>query len=455
MTIDCTDLKNRIHNFFFYDTCDVNTVGIELEFPIVNLDGKYDKTYDILLELSFYIEHELKFTKKEQYLFEKEETRDKISFEYSANTLEFSMEKSLSLFEIYIRFRHYFKKIQEYLLTRKYILTGMGMHPHWRKICTNALDTSRYKTIEHYLCEYNKYLYGDFCAYTCSVQTHISPPIIGLIPNILNVFSFLSMIKGYLFSNSVDLYPDSHFINTVCCRDYLWLNSKFAIHKNNVGYYRKGNDKIEDVIDDILERTLYYIYRNSRCWYIGPYKIKDYFSKDKIKACDIISGEEVVFSTDINDLNSFRSYKFIETTKRRTIEIRDDCQQPVFDCFSPAAFNIGIYENIDEVKIIARDMCQDLGINFFDFLNNRNIATSINCIFSKKTLVYYLDKFYELAYLGLKKRNRNEEKLLKNFFWIRNSYKSPGIYSYENIMLKRSNLTKLVEYFSCTDVEDF
>ncbi len=430
------DVKQELHRLFLsVPATNLHNVGIEIELSIVSKEEDYSGNHSHDLQ-NFIINH-LNFIQifPDKLIFRHKTEKDIISFEYSINTLEFSMEKSDSLMKIKKRFLGYYDALQNFMKTKNLMLCGCGLHPHWQKINTRALELPHYQLTEYYLAQGAKesYLHNhdDFCAYSCAVQTHID--INHSIPELLNIYSFLGCIKGFLFSNSVDLTQTCDFQGMACVRDYLWWCSMFAFCSENVGYYHniKTND---DIIDNMLQRSMYYVCRDNEYLYIGPYKLAEYFSKDSVLAYNIFTGNKTTLSPQITDLQYFRSYKAIELTKRHTIEIRDDCQQPVYDTFGPCAFNLGISEALPEAYSLIDKLCKDMRIDFYNFINNRRLSTSLNPMLSEFVLNkwrIYCREFVLIARKGLQKRNLGEEELLDSVLKRHDILENPAKVAYK------------------------
>lgn len=436
--LNVNDVIQELYRLFIKgSSSNIHRVGVELELPIVNKDGDY--TRECTLELIDFIKNNLGFdeVKPSATQFKHETESDCISFEYSSNTIEFSMEKSDSLLKIKKRFSEYYDALQDFLSTKNFTLLGSGLHPHWHVINTNPLPQCYYTMIKHHLAQGDRisrfHNHSDFCAYTCAVQTHLD--INQDLPKLLNFYSFISAIKGFVFSNSVNLSQTNDFQNLACARDYLWWHSMFAYFPENIGYYKNINTTA-DIVNSMLERSMHYIYRNGMLYYTGCHKLSDYFSKNTINGYDLVTGRQITISPCLEDLQFFRSYKAIEITKRGTIEIRDDCMQPVYDAFAPSAFNLGISEMLPEACMLAKETARELGLNLYDFMPNRVLTTSLSAVddmdkSQQDKWRRYCEQFFLLAKQGLCKRNKGEEILLDNVLERKNILENPAVMLYK------------------------
>ena len=449
-------LTNEIFNKFInpFDLNSGNYIGLELEFPIVNLK-MLKNNMEIMQELMQLLINEadfkpLEFDNNGNISSIINNLNDQISFEYSINTLEFSLAKSESLPKIENVCMNYISIIQEFLSDHNSILTGFGIHPFYQQIDKKPINNNRYKVIHHFLKKEND-LFSEFVAYTSSSQVHINTNSSNL-PTIINTFSKIEWIKAILFSNSVMYLNKDDLCDVTCARDFLWQNSNFSFNRNNVGVYDKKFESIEDLIQDILERFMFYTVRNDQYICFNPLPLKDYFYFSKISGVIVNNSggriREVEFKPMIDDLNYFRSYKNIELTSKGTIEFRSECQQPFSDLFSPAAFYIGLLENFNMLQ------------NFLEknsLINNKNIKNSYlrylatrNLLFNsipKNTISNFIREILIIAYDGVLKRNYGEEKYLYVLFERCETLESPS-HNFLNLLTKGYSLVDLIKRYA-------
>lgn len=375
MNIEEVFIKKFFNNFGY--SLDV---GVEIEMPLVNFGGNHivnnvvvQGLFDNLGKIGF---NPCNYDKNGNTIATRSSSNgDAISLEYSLNTLEFSLDKEKSIIELEIKFNKYYDFIQEYLKQYNYSLCANGINPYYKQIDKTCLSQDRYKMIERILANDKKdKLYGQFCAYCCSIQTHINVNREKL-AKVLNLFTRITPMKEEIFANSY--LPELNLKNS---RKYLW-------EKSNFGPFNVGKNKyyssFDDIVEDYLGRSLFFIERNKQYFLLKyKYSLKDYFQQDKVIAFDT-NGKECFISPLEKDLDNFRSYKEIEISKYGTIEIRTDCMQKMEDVFKVVAFNVGIYENMDMVIKVLKQR-KKIGRN----------------------------ELIKLAQIGLSRRNLNEEKIL-------------------------------------------
>lgn len=402
-----------------------NKIGVELEFQIIDLDYKYEYTYceevvECLKKIGF------SRLGNEQYKF-KNNIGDVISYEYSFNCIEFSFSPSVYILEIKRRFISYFEPLQQLLMKHNCMMMGSGINPNIDYINQNAIPTQHYKVVEDFLkCKYPNYKrhnYAGFCSFISSCQTHIEVPK-NRICQFLRQYYIISGLKGFLFSNSIN-YFDKSLPDYNCMRDYLWLRSNFGYYKENVGYYNKITSE-QDIINDIKERTLYSVTKSNETYLIEPQKLKVIENNKEVYGLNINNLKHSTIKLDLNDLVEFRSYKMAELTRYGTVEIRDDCQQPLSDCFVSVALMTGINANLteifdflDSIEEQIHDLFGDDKYKFREYAisNHMSIPQNFND---------WLDKLVNLSIQGLKMRGFGEEVLLEPLLSREHLYCSPG-----------------------------
>lgn len=355
-------------------------VGIEIEMPLVNMIQPYKIDKKIVQKL-------FKEMLKNDFIatvydndnniisIKNINTNDTISMEYSWNTIEFSIQKELSIYKLIDKFNNYYNQINKYLEKYNYKLCDEGINPNYQYIDRKCLNQDRYKIIEKLLTKDQDDLFSQFCSYCCSVQTHVNVSKKDLI-KLFNLFSLISDNKENMFSNSY--MEETKLKNS---RKYLWNNSNFGplnIGKNKI--YRN----IKELKEDYLNRNLFYIQRDNKFYLLkNKTKIIDYFNNRENEVI-LSNGNTKKFKPNIEDFDNFRSYREVELTKYGTLEIRTDCMQKLNNLFKVVAFNVGISENLAAV------------LNYIE--NVENIEN---------------DFLIDLAIKGLKLRGYKEEELLK------------------------------------------
>lgn len=363
----------------FIDKINVNsrTIGVEIELPLIsNNEDKIIKIEDIKEMFLFLNKNGFETYDKDldnNCISVVNEQKDKISLEYSLNTIEFSINKSENLYDLYYKFHNYFKLINNYIKRFNYELIGSGINPNYKKINRKCLNEERYNMIEKLLLSKpynNNRLFGEFCSYICSIQTHISPNKDTLI-TLLNVFNSLVEIKTDIFANS---YMEE--LKSKNSRNLLWENSNFG--KLNTGKIPNVRN-IQDIINMYKNSYMNIIQRDNKYLLIPKIKVNDYYNSDILYGIDYNNNVIKIIPQE-EDFKYYRAYRNIELTRHGTLEIRSDCTQRVENIFNVVAFNVGIWSNIEEAK--------------------RNIKNR-----DKK-------KWIEIARRGLYYRSKGEEKLL-------------------------------------------
>ncbi len=437
-----------------------NFIGIELEFPVINLNKK---PVDIcmLQKIMIFLINNHNFKKlatdtdKRIYSIQNSINKDIICFECSYNTLEFSMYRDKDIVSISKRFYDYFNIINNILISKNHTMTGLGFNPYYKFTNPSAIKNNRYEKIYsliNILKNYSKISqHNNFFSYVCSVQTHLDIDLSNL-PRFLNVISKIEWIKAILFSNSLNPDFKKGNKNCLCTRDLVYKNSIFSHNKNNINGFDVELNNINDVIDNILDRSIYYVYRNNTFIFFTPIKLKDYFNqknflgykftyKDKI--------EKIKFDPVYNDIQYFRSYKPLEITKLGTVEIRSDCQQSLDRTFSPSAFCLGILENLDQIEYYINKYFPSIIKKYSNsqlreiFIYENNIISALE----NSELFKFIKDIIFMSYEGLKRRNLGEEIFLEYLIENTDNLDSPAM-KMVHLINKNYSPEKIVQIYS-------
>src|SRR5665647_2519117 len=371
-------VKNLIYNkyIFPFDKNNDNdkNVGIELEFPLLNLN-KLPVEMDIINGLMDFImsgPYGFKMIRRDldgNIAGLINDDGDVISFDNSFNNIEFSMAKAPSISIIAIKFYQYIELIQKYLRKFNYIITGLGTNPYKEYITDSPVKIEIYNAIRDHLTKtkgdkYHNYSY--FPPYLSSVQTHIDVKNTDLI-TAFNLYAKLDFVRAILFSNSLP-FNDSgiSFKKFICFRDYLWEKSGFSYNPLNVGKNDIEFTSIDQIVNNYLDRSIFFKLRNEDYTSFTPIPIKDYFTDKR-------------YDSIPEDINTFLSFRTIELTFRGTIEVRSDCSQPLKEAFAPAAFNHGLSYKLNDATTLCNTFLSENNIKYSNS-QLRNFIISGNTI---------------------------------------------------------------------------
>ena len=120
-------------------------LGIELEYPVVNLSGNATDV-SLTKQLLVYLLDNFDF-KADKYDSDNNPIQvidkasgDMILFEVSYNTIEFAFAKAERISEVEERLDTYLGIIQPYLQNHNHELQGWGVNPNWQKMTTDLLN---------------------------------------------------------------------------------------------------------------------------------------------------------------------------------------------------------------------------------------------------------------------------------------------------------------------------
>ena len=397
-------------------------VGVELEFPLVFLEGEPKKEaalglfYELLEEKSFRV---AETDSDGMPAFIINDDGDVLSFDNSYHNFEFSLEKHESLIALSERFYRLFGRVQEYFLPRGMSLAGIGTHPMAEKLPPLPVSFPVYRMVGRFLSQFSG---GEYHQYTqfpqslSSVQTHLDVTAESL-PRTLTLYAALDFVRALLFSNSPAFINETAFSDCVCFRDYLWEKSGFGSLCANTGKIEGEFRTMDDVADGILSREMFYRVRDGEYELIKPQSLREYFAGDAPKT----------------DLDYYLSFCNIEVTRRGTLEVRSDCAQPVADAFCPPAFHLGILSELDTAEEILFGFLKTHLTKEEFCAPDRNRKLRDAAIYhyalpaSREDTRTLLLSLVELAENGLKKRQKGEEVLLSPLFLRAQNLRCPAM----------------------------
>lgn len=420
------DTRKLVYDTFLkpFENRQYGNVGIELEFPLVNLDKMpVDERvakgmFDYFTERGFKVELE----ENGQPLFITNDDGDCLSFDNSYNNFEFAMNYSDNLCNIADRFYSLLDKVQAYFKSHNHAIVGIGSNPYKKYTKKSHVDFSTYNMVDNYLSTFGENSpYPDFPAFLSSAQTHIDIPLCDL-PKAYTLYAKMDFVRGLLFSNSPDFEREGY----ICYRDYLWEQSAFSKCPNITGKVEGEFKTNDDIVDYIMSKGMFNRIRDGKYEIFEPVGMKEYFEReDALK----------------EDIECYLSFKNVEITHRGTLEVRSDCAQPFPDAIAPAAFNLGVAYNMDKISAIIEGFFEREGIEKTNTLL-RDETIRGNLIASRNALNELMSEIINCVEEGLLKRGKGEEKFLSPLYRRCMLLTCPGKLAY------RYNEDEIVEMYS-------
>ena len=336
-------------------------VGVELEYPVVNLEGKVTDI-EVVKELFRYLSSVLKFTVEKVDDFGNPiqlldpVSQDTILFEVAYTTVEFAFGRAKSIQEVEERFRDYMDLVQKKLGETNHAIVGCGIHPNWDKNENCPVTYPRYQMLMNYLKlsrtvpRTDLHDYPQYGAFICGSQVQLDVSRENYL-TVINVFNQIEAAKAYLFANSE--FSDSSW-DTKIARDIFWEQSMHGILQENAGVNSKDFQTEDEFFAYLSKSALFTAERNGQSYYFYPIAANEYLSQKTIEAYSL-SGEKVNLTPREADFKNHRSYQYQDLTTRGTVEFRSVCTQPFDKTFSSAAFHLGILENLENVKTYLQD----------------------------------------------------------------------------------------------------
>ena len=331
-------------------------VGIELEYPVANLEGKATDI-EVVKDLFRYLPSVLDFTIEKVDDFGNPiqlldpVSQDTILFEVSYTTIEFAFGRAESIQEVEERFRDYMELIQKRLGEVNHAIIGSGIHPYWEKNENQPVAYARYQMLMNYLklsrtvLEKDLHDYPQYGAFICGSQVQLDVSKSNYL-RVINAFTQIEAAKACLFANSVFSGADW---DTKVSRDIFWEESMHGIYPENIGVNARLFKDEADFFDYLNHSAIFTAERDGETYYFNPIQARDYLTTPEIQAFTL-DGEEILLYPQEKDFQTHRSYQYQDLTTRGTIEFRSVCTQPLNRTFASAAFHLGLLLNLDKLE---------------------------------------------------------------------------------------------------------
>ena len=394
-------------------------VGVELEYPVVNLEGKATDI-EVVKELFRYLSSVLKFTVEKVDDFGNPiqlldpVSQDTILFEVAYTTVEFAFGRTKSIQEVEERFRAYMDTIQKKLSEINHAIVGSGIHPYWEENENQPVAYPRYQMLMAYLnlsrsvTSIGLHDFPEYGAFICGSQVQLDVSKSNYL-RVINAFTQIEAAKAYLFANSEFSGADW---DTKISRDIFWEESMHGIYPENVGVNARLFKDENDFFDYLNHSAIFTAERDGETYYFYPIRAKDYLTTPEIQAFTL-NGDEVLIYPQDKDFETHRSYQYQDLTTRGTIEFRSVCTQPLDRTFASAAFHLGLLVHLDKLEVYLRTAPF--------FITSGRDYKSLRRQFSKKRLtdeeetaiVEFSKELLFLAEEGLEKRGKQEMTYLQ------------------------------------------
>lgn len=389
-------------------------VGIELEYPVINLEGKATDS-EVVKDLFRYLPSVLGFTIEKVDDFGNPiqlldpVSQDTILFEVSYTTIEFAFGRAKYIQEVEVRFRDYMILIQKKLGEANHAIIGSGIHPYWEKNENQPVAYARYQMLMNYLKLSRTVLgtdlhdYPEYGAFICGSQVQLDVSKSNYL-RVINAFNQIEAAKAYLFANSEFSGADW---DTKISRDIFWEESMHGIYPENVGVNTRLFKDEDDFFDYLNYSAIFTAERDGQTYYFYPIQARDYLATPEIQAFTL-NGDEVLIHPQEEDFQTHRSYQYQDLTTRGTVEFRSVCTQPLDGTFASAAFHLGLLVNLDKLEsyLEAAPFFKVFGRNY-KFLRRQFSKKKLTAA-EEAAIVDFSRDLLQLAEEGLKMRNKQE-----------------------------------------------
>ena len=394
-------------------------VGIELEYPIVNLEGKATEV-EVVKDLFRYLPLVLGFTIEKVDDFGNPiqlldpVSQDTILFEVSYTTIEFAFGRADSIQEVEVRFRDYMNLIQKKLGEANHAIIGSGIHPYWEKNENQPVAYARYQMLINYLKLSRTVLgmdlhdYPEYGAFICGSQVQLDVSRSNYL-RVINVFTQIEAAKAYLFANSEFSGADW---DTKISRDIFWEESMHGIYPENVGVNTRLFKDENDFFDYLDHSAIFTAERDGQTYYFYPIQARDYLPTREIQAFTL-NGDEVLIYPREKDFETHRSYQYQDLTTRGTVEFRSVCTQPLNRTFAATAFHLGLLLNLNKLEAYLQSapFFTTFGRDYKSL--RRQFSKKMLTVEEETAIVEFSKGLLLLAEEGLEKRGKQEMTYLQ------------------------------------------
>ena len=394
-------------------------IGIELEFPIVNLNQEATDLR-VTKALLSYLPQVLPFevekcdTDNQPVQLINKDTEDRILFEVSYNTIEFALGKVKKIQEAEKRFNHYLDVIQNYLRSYHHEIQGFGVHPYWYLNDNSAVKLPRYQMLLDFLAlSKNKkdpffHNFPQYGSFICGSQVQLDVSRDNYL-RVINAFNKIEAAKAHLFANSEFWGQDWP---TKISRDIFWENSMHGIFEENVGVNSRSFETEEDFFDYLAGSAIFTVERNNEIYYFEPIRVRDYLLQKEISAWNL-KGEKKTLIPQVADFDNHRSYQYQNLTKRGTVEFRSVCTQPLNQTFAPIAFHVGLLANLNNLEKFLQTS-DFLSAYHHDYREiRRRFSQKKQRIEDQEKIKIFTENVLNFSLAGLCRRGNGEEKYLQ------------------------------------------
>ena len=394
-------------------------VGVELEYPVVNLEGKATDI-EVVKELFRYLPSVLGFTIEKVDDFGNPiqlldpVSQDTILFEVSYTTIEFAFGKAETIQEVENRFNNYMDVIQKKLAESNYAIVGCGIHPNWEKNENQPVAYARYQMLMAYLnlsrskTNVDLHDYPQYGAFICGSQVQLDVSKSNYL-RVINAFTQIEAAKAYLFANSEFSGADW---DTKISRDIFWEESMHGIYPENVGVNARLFKDEDDFFDYLDHSAIFTAERDGQTYYFNPIQARDYLTTPEIQAFTL-NGDEVLIYPQEKDFQTHRSYQYQDLTTRGTIEFRSVCTQPLNRTFAATAFHLGLLLNLDKLEAYLQfaPFFTTFGRDYKSL--RRQFSKKMLTVEEETAIVEFSKGLLLLAEEGLEKRSKQEMTYLQ------------------------------------------
>jgi len=422
------------------------TVGLELEFPVVAVDGSApdEKVLQGLISaIGIQLGAEaIAYDLLGNCIKTQDKSGTVISYEACYGIIEFSFVPYETIGALEKEACSLIGEVQKFLKSKGLQLLPSGINPYQWSCYLRPLNTP-----------YMQMIYGIsrtlfpstgkreafFHFISCASQVHVDVNQDNVVDT-LNLLHGISWAKTLLFANSLDLHK-SRDGDCLCMRDTYYRENVLGYNANNVGSPSKRVASVKELLEGELEKSMFHVLRDDEYIFFEPIPLKRFFNLNKVVGLALRGDQPIEreFCPNLEDLAYFRPYNHATLTKRGTVEIRSECQQPFPDLFASAAFHLGLMCNVGP----ALRLLQQYEPSIPDLDALRIMTTYLGYSIQEKLnfpVADFIHQFLCLSREGLISRGLGEERYLDVLFLRLRERVNPAI-NLKNALAQGESLT--------------
>jgi|GEM_PF-1595843 len=434
-------------------------IGIELEIPIVSMDGEVVNRSVIQKMFAFFEDKGFRLNRDNltNYITSASRLNQQSANHFNYVTDTIMTDVGNSVIEIALAPQDNLHKTQEslseiigllitYLNTQDCKMLGYGIQPLTPPSRKLLMPKERYIFYEkfsssNHIISKSEGTDSHLLTIMASNQCHVSIGEKDAITaiNVLNALSGLQII----FNANSPIWRGKIDKTYKASREAFWEHC-YSDRRNQVGIPPKFQT-INDYLLYLLEFKPMLIQREKLLQVLDKSTFKDFMFDQTPALGQTLEGEKHHIQSEIEDihhLNAFCYFNARLAPKFGTIESRMCCQQPPEASLAPTALTLGLVSNLEQ----ANKLVKAYSWKTWKKLRTEALEHTFNTSIEGENILPLLNEFLEVAKNGLQKRELGEEVFLEPYYKRLDLQKSPADEAIE--IFEKQGITGILNHFS-------